>query len=117
LKNLYALLLSVFLLGSLQAFSAVRPEGEPDVASHVDGQTSLAIFPNPVKTEATISFSADVERISVMNIVGREVLTVEVQSGTNFLKIDLSELQPGVYFLSAQSQGKNLLTKRFMKEL
>jgi hypothetical protein len=79
--------------------------------------TELSIYPNPVKSEATISYSKDVDRISILNIVGREIISYEVNAENGYLKINLSDLQPGVYFITAQSQGKNLVTRRFMKEI
>lgn len=101
----------------MQAGLGMPRVGGNEVYAVPDGNTALTIFPNPVKTEATISYTNDVERIAILNIVGREVIAYTVEPGSTFMKINFSDLQPGVYFIAAQSQGKNLVTKRFMKDL
>ncbi len=77
---------------------------------------NLSIYPNPVKTNATISFAVPVDKVVIMNIVGHEVKTFSPEPGSTEIKVNLSELQPGVYFLAAYSKGATLITKRFLKE-
>lgn len=117
LRLLYTLFSIVLLTCTLQAGFAVPETSGHEVYSVPDGNTNLSIFPNPVKTEATISYTSDVQRIAILNIVGREVIAYNVEPGSTDMKINFSDLQPGVYFIAAQSQGKNLVTKRFMKDL
>lgn len=78
---------------------------------------TVSIFPNPVKSYATISFTYDnVDKISILNIVGREIKTVIPEPGKQEVKVSLVDLQPGVYFLAAYYQGNTLITKKFLKE-
>jgi hypothetical protein len=115
LKQLYTVIVCLFLLSSVHA--AWHMESTEETAtSLVFSDTQLVIYPNPVRSEATISYSAEVERVAVLNLVGREVMGFTVDRNAGSIKVDLSQLQPGVYFLTAQSQGRNLVTKRFMKE-
>lgn len=76
----------------------------------------LNIYPNPVKSIATISFDGTVDKIVIMNIVGKEVKTIVPEPGKNEIKANLTDLQPGVYFLAAYNKGAKIITKRFMKE-
>ncbi|MEZ5014558.1 MAG: T9SS type A sorting domain-containing protein [Chitinophagales bacterium] len=77
----------------------------------------ISIFPNPVKSFATISFTYNnVDRIGILNIVGREIKTIVPEPGNQEVKVNLSDLQPGVYFLAVYSQGNTLITKKFLKE-
>lgn len=85
--------------------------------STFDDDPTISIFPNPVKSYATISFSYDhVDKISILNIVGREIKVIIPEAGKDELKVSLVDLQPGVYFLAASYQGNTLITKKFLKE-
>jgi len=81
------------------------------------GDATVSIYPNPVKSFATISFTyQNIDRISVMNIVGREIKSIIPEAGKQEIKVSLVDLQPGVYFLAAYYQGNTLITKKFLKE-
>ncbi len=85
--------------------------------SFESGEGTVSIFPNPVKSFATISFTYEnVDKISILNIVGREIKTVTPEAGKQEIKVSLVDLQPGVYFLAAYYQGNTLITKKFLKE-
>lgn len=87
-----------------------------DLMSSFDDPT-ITIFPNPVKSYATISFTYEnVDRICILNIVGREIKTIIPEQGKDEVKVSLVDLQPGWYFLAAYSQGSTLITKKFLKE-
>ena len=82
-----------------------------------DDEPTVSIFPNPVKSYATISFTYDhVDKISILNIVGREIKVIVPEAGKDEVKVSLVDLQPGVYFLAASYQGNTLITKKFLKE-
>jgi len=82
-----------------------------------DDEPGISIFPNPVKSFATISFTYEhVDKISILNIVGREIKVIIPEHGSNEIKVSLVDLQPGVYFLAASYQGSTLITKKFLKE-
>ena len=117
MKRLVPLCLSLVLLAGLSIHRVQASGGETALAASAYSDTDLSIFPNPVKNGASISFSGDVERVAILNIVGREVMAYEVDPKTGKLNVNLSDLEPGVYFLTAQAKGRNLVTKRFMKEL
>jgi hypothetical protein len=78
---------------------------------------TISIYPNPVKNSATISFTYEtIDKISILNIVGIEVKSLVPDGHTNEVRINLQDLQPGVYFLSAYHNGSKLITKKFLKE-
>lgn len=131
MRKLYTLLLvSATAAGAYGALpTGVLPEGEPcviasaDVASDFsfslesDDEPTVSINPNPVKSYATISFSYEhVDKISILNIVGREIKVIIPEPGKDEVKVSLVDLQPGVYFLAASYQGNTLITKKFLKE-
>ncbi len=92
-------------------------EADSNTAKIGNEDATVSIFPNPVKSYATISFTYDnVDKISILNIVGREIKTVIPEPGKHDIKVSLVDLQPGVYFLAAYYQGNTLITKKFLKE-
>lgn len=128
MRKIYTLLLVSAIFSRV---NAVVPEGntEDDCAATVETTTDqvavgsesndadLSIFPNPVKSSATITFTYEnVDKIIILNIVGREIKTITPENGMYTVKVNLVDLQPGVYFLAAYSQGNKLVTKRFQKE-
>ncbi|HET8962419.1 MAG TPA: T9SS type A sorting domain-containing protein [Chitinophagales bacterium] len=84
--------------------------------SYIDG-TDVSIYPNPVKAFATVNFSKNIDRIVILNIVGKEILSIIPEQGKQVISVNLSDLQPGVYFIAGMSNGTKLITKRFMKEI
>lgn len=79
-------------------------------------ETDLSIYPNPVKNFATIQYTSNVDRIVIMNIVGKEVKTITPEADQSEIRVNLTDLQQGVYFIAAYSNNIKLITKRFMKE-
>ncbi len=131
MRKLYTLLLvSATLTGAFAALpTGTVPDGEAcvltsdeqasGIAFSQDGseEPTISIYPNPVKSYATISFSYEhVDKISILNIVGREIKVIVPEPGKDEIKVSLVDLQPGVYFLAASYQGNTLITKKFLKE-
>ncbi|MBK7037074.1 MAG: T9SS type A sorting domain-containing protein [Chitinophagales bacterium] len=103
------------LLVSAMFFSFHSASAQSEYIAEVE--ETVAIYPNPVKSFATISFTyQSIDRISIMNIVGREIKSITPETGKQEVKVSLVDLQPGVYFLAAYYQGNTLITKKFLKE-
>lgn len=126
MKKIYlSLVLSaiIFFSASLSIYAhstKIRAFSNTSLTSSTDSLNNkpvvLNIYPNPVKSIATISFDGTVDKIIIMNIVGKEVKTITPEPGKNEIKANLTDLQPGVYFIAAYNKGAKLITKRFMKE-
>ncbi len=70
---------------------------------------ALTISPNPAQQTAYISVPTSLQttigqtsRISVVNMLGQEVLNITVQGNIGTLPIDVSTLAPGAYFVRIQ---------------
>lgn len=77
----------------------------------------INISPNPATSELTVTFKAGVNtptNIIVMDVIGKVITTLEINEG-NYKTIPLNDLSAGVYFIKIQ-QGKNIITKKFIKE-
>ncbi len=75
--------------------------------------SNVKIYPNPVKNSFTISANSEIQRVSVRNILGQEVLKSNPKSNTATLQT--SALQKGVYMVTTEIDGK-LSTSKIIKE-
>jgi len=79
----------------------------------------ITISPVPANHFITVSYEAafDVEvRMSVYDIVGRQVISreIDMEEGINNTDLGLDDLTNGVYLLSIETEG-NVITKKFIK--
>lgn len=76
----------------------------------------VSVYPNPVKDDMNVKISSTenfIGELTVRNILGQEVYqkTVSVNSGSNNIKMDASNLNAGVYLVNLSS-GKSNITKK-----
>jgi len=73
----------------------------------------IQIFPNPSTTELTINVEYDQrwvgKQLQVINITGQLQITQTISSKT--LKLDVSQLKPGIYFIKAEKDGERMIQK------
>ena len=72
--------------------------------------SSVSVYPNPVKDQLFVETEMAVEEISVYDVFGRQMTTVYDQQTVN-----VSELSNGVYFVKVKSEN-NEVVKRFIKK-
>ena len=73
----------------------------------------IQIFPNPVTSELTLNLEYDArwigKELKVFNVTGqlqiRKMITTKIQ------KLNVSNLKPGIYFISAEKEGEKMLQK------
>jgi hypothetical protein len=84
-------------IGEFRSTSPTAPEEEPLRA------TTLAAWPNPTSTTLTVFTPSGTERLDVLDVLGRVVLSVPVSgSGKEHrLEVGVSALPAGVYFIRA----------------
>lgn len=77
----------------------------------------VKIYPNPAQNEVFLDFAYDIrwigKTIFVTNIQGQQVMNVTITSKNQ--RIDISRLQPGLYFLAANKDDGESMKQRFMK--
>ena len=84
----------------------------------ISGQ-SVVLYPNPVRTTATIKWSGTYVGIAMINVVdasGIVIKTVNVskQQAIFFNNLDVSELKQGVYIIEIRTQdGKRIIEKMY----
>ena len=80
---------------------------------------SISFWPNPVKDNLNISskdigFGDDV-RVSIYDMLGREILSIGDFNNPNTLSVDVSSLSNGVYILNL-TDGQHSIQSRIIKE-
>ena len=79
--------------------------------------TDLTIFPNPAAYEINLEMKGSISADAVVQIYdmqGKQVYSKKIgESESANLPIDVSHFSVGIYLLSIQKDGKNIVTKRF----
>ena len=80
----------------------------PQLATNTFNNATFASFPNPVKDVLNLSYDKNITNISVINLLGQEVLSAKINS--NDAKIDMSSLKSGIYMVKvfAENQEKTI---------
>lgn len=76
-----------------------------------DVSARYTIYPNPVEEVIYITFSENVQRVEILNVLGQKVKPIENVSKT----IDVSDLQSGIYFIQLFVDN-DVITKSFIKK-
>ncbi|HYX06420.1 MAG TPA: T9SS type A sorting domain-containing protein [Bacteroidales bacterium] len=105
--------------GNVATVFAAESEYNFTVASindRLQQQADLSIYPNPVQSQATISFNRKDftnTSISVVNIVGQKVQNIKTN---NYRKItwNVHDLNEGIYFVWLESNGKPVAVKKII---
>jgi len=87
----------------------VLPTG---IASYQSAE-NIQLFPNPAQSELNIQHIAAVEKIQVIDVLGKIVFEKKTNS-QQYLKINISQFQNGVYFVKAYST-QGVVVKKFVK--
>jgi hypothetical protein len=92
------------------------PEGIAEDA--MQGGRISEIYPNPATNYVNLDFnltSAVKEaKVRIINLIGSVVKEVEIERSTNQLKLDISDLDNGVYFYSVLINGDTYKTKKLV---
>jgi len=75
--------------------------------------TKVNMYPNPVKNTLTIEANSPIQKVSIYNVLGQEVLTASPKS--NSATLQTSELNRGVYIVNTQVDGV-ISTSKIIKE-
>lgn len=75
--------------------------------------SSLKMYPNPVQNALNIEANSEIQRVSVYNVLGQEVMSSSPKS--NATTLQTSELQKGVYMVTTEIDG-SISTSKIIKE-
>jgi hypothetical protein len=83
------------------------PVSTPALAQAAD---DISLYPNPTSGHFTVRSSAIIDRVSVHDLLGRELYTH--LCGSRVVDADISSLPPGVYFLSVNNNCMKKIVKQ-----
>ncbi|HXA02169.1 MAG TPA: T9SS type A sorting domain-containing protein [Cytophagaceae bacterium] len=92
--------------------------GSTGIFNSKSSASSLNIFPNPFTDLVTLSIEQgknNVSMIKVTDAVGKEMKNIEVSAGQSSYSIDLSDLQPGMYFCNLYSSDGIMETRKIFR--
>lgn len=69
------------------------------------------IYPNPVNDRTTVEFKGNVTRLEIVNISGKVLKAITLNSQNQQLTLDLSSLPTGIYFLRLQARDETVTRK------
>ena len=110
----YALLFFFFMLAGTAALSAQSDANKEDMVGIKDNfalNDALNMYPNPVENYLTIRSNLPITRVQVYSLLGDLVKDVN----TNFLRIDLRNLNSGIYMIKIYS-NQFFVTKKLIKK-
>ncbi len=76
--------------------------------------TGVRMYPNPVSNVLTIENVADVQSITLVDIAGRVMMTVE-NNGANEVILSMVDLRNGVYFVKLTGENNQLRIDKVLK--
>ena len=76
--------------------------------SEIEHNTQISVYPNPAVNQISVTLNKNAE-MTVYNIMGQAVMTVEGHAGAN--TIDISNLNSGIYFISAGNDTQKFIVK------
>lgn len=93
-----------------QKIVVVLHDGSGSVGIHSIYQNKVQLYPNPVKNQLTLNIPISDATMSIVNLMGREVLMSKLSS--SLTHVDVSELSSGIYIIMLNGS----LVARFIKE-
>jgi hypothetical protein len=77
-----------------------------DIDTKTPVENNIRIFPNPTSGELTIEAEQELNqgRVSIFSMEGRQLYSEQIQGIT--AKIDLRHLQPGIYIVNVEGDGR-----------
>lgn len=91
--------------------STATPEVEtPTAISEKAHEWDLELYPNPVNHELFISADIDLERVTVLDMVGKQV-PVPITVNGNRAKVNTIDLQQGLYLVQIETEQGTLIRK------
>ena len=81
-----------------------------------NSEDALSLFPNPATEELRIkNTELRIEKVEIYDAIGQSVLNLNPEAGREQVRVDVSGLNPGIYFLKIRD-GQRVYSEKFIKE-
>jgi hypothetical protein len=108
------LLLTLFILCGLTAFSQNRYTNSAHLSQANDRSLDIKVFPNPATDYIGITNSQKVQQIRIYNLVGRQMKDFEAVQGEKYY---VGDLPRGMYLVQLIDANKRvIITRRVNKQ-
>jgi len=77
-------------------------------------ENEVRLYPNPVEHELLIESQFEINEISIVDPTGKTILDVKMTNKAN--KLDVSQLESGVYFVHVKLHDGTMFSKTFIKK-
>lgn len=98
-------------------FSAYYHSDLVNVPGDDISMSGLRIYPNPSSGVFTIEINGDFEgysRLAVSDWTGRQVIVKDISGNDRHMKVELTGISPGLYFLSFEGESVEKLSQRII---
>ncbi|MBU0763414.1 MAG: T9SS type A sorting domain-containing protein, partial [Bacteroidetes bacterium] len=92
---------------AIAIYPVVNDEGV--TISYTDVEDFVTVFPNPANTHFTVMSSSTIERIRIVDIIGRTVLEQAVGNGS--YRIETADFRNGMYLLEVETANGITISK------
>lgn len=82
---------------------------DASLASNTFDNTSFSYYPNPVKDVLNLSYSKNIDKVQVINLIGQEVITKSINATTS--EVDMSNLPSGTYIVKVTADTQTQTIK------
>jgi hypothetical protein len=89
--------------------------GQSGIDNPANSTPDLSLYPNPVDDILTVEFSSSYPQqltLVLSDVTGRVIMKQEIEQALRQVRVDLSRISPGLYFLSAQVEDNQPMIKR-----
>lgn len=81
-------------------------------------QNEFSLYPNPSSDLTTINLEKPLvfrqQEVEIYNILGEEVRTEQIASGSQIINLNVNDLTPGVYFVNIIGDGHRVASKKMI---
>ena len=96
----------------VDTYCGINKSVQSILLSSVNGQSySISVFPNPVKDDLFIHSDYPIERVTISGIDGTIFLSTYNSHKEDYIKINVSDLPSGIYFVKLINVNENFIYK------
>ncbi|WP_309641430.1 T9SS type A sorting domain-containing protein [Flavobacterium sp.] len=105
---------NTFLNGTQKYWKVYLNIGSNLATDFFEKDNDIAIYPNPTRDFLNVSVIQEIDSVVIYNALGQEVMAQSLNA--NEVKIDVSDLQQGIYILKVFNNKGEAFMKRFIKK-